>query len=125
MSTAVEIEKFVCPQCYAVLDVGDNFCRRCGLPTGDSAHAYATPAEVVPEARGNRSSWMENRWVVLAMLFLVLGPVGLPMLWRSRQFSLTWKLLLTAVVLAITAVILGLIWYVVQQSLAPLRELRY
>ncbi|MBN2474512.1 MAG: hypothetical protein JXB62_07880 [Pirellulales bacterium] len=130
MSTALDIEKIVCRHCYAVLDVGDSFCRHCGVPTGPASSAPWSPgaASAAPPAmrRGHglaTSRWSENRWVVLAMLFLVLGPVGLPMLWRSRQFSRTWKTVLTTFVLGVTVAIVGLIWYVFNKTLAPLREL--
>ncbi|MCX6071165.1 MAG: hypothetical protein NTU91_09970, partial [Chloroflexi bacterium] len=74
---------------------------------------------------GVAAKWSESPWVVLLALFLVLGPLGLPMLWRSRRFSLLWKLLLTVLMTAITIFILAMVWYVTNQALAPLRELRH
>ena len=41
-------------------------------------------------------------WVVV-LLFLVLGPLGLPYLWRSPSFSRRLKVLLTVLVLAYAA----------------------
>ena len=125
MSTALDIEKIVCPQCWAMLDVGDNFCRHCGMPTGSSAPSRPLPARGIPRHAAGRPGWLENVWVVLAMLFFVLGPLALPMLWRSRCFSPTWKLILTTVVLAITAFMLWWIWHSVDKALAPLRELDF
>jgi len=124
MSTTLDIEKIVCPQCYAMLDVGDNYCRHCGASTVNSAGPGEMPARLAPDRSRDRCGWSENRWLVLAMLFLVLGPLGLPMLWRSRQFSLTWKLILTSIMLAVTVAVVGTIWFVMQQALAPLRELK-
>lgn len=118
-TTAQEIENIVCQRCFALLDVQDNFCRHCGLPMkGGVAGGYAPPV------KSDRPGWSENPWVVLASLFLVFGPLGLPMLWRSRRFSLLWKIILTVVVLVLTVLIFVLIWYVVDQALAPLKELR-
>ena len=43
--------------------------------------------------------------VVLFMLFFVLGPFGLPLLWKNPNFSKTWKWVITAVMLAYTAML--------------------
>jgi hypothetical protein len=40
-------------------------------------------------------------WVVV-LLFLVLGPLGLPYLWRSPSFSRGMKVVLTVLVVAYT-----------------------
>ena len=124
MTAVQDIQKVVCPQCYAVLDVGDNFCRHCGAPMRNSAAASPVPARVVPARPGERSKWSENRWVVLALLLLVLGPVALPLLWRSRQFSPVWKVILTTLSLGMTVWILWWIWHDLQKTLEPLKELR-
>ncbi len=58
------------------------------------------------------------------MLFLTLGPLALPMLWRSRQFSRLWKIVLTAIVVVITLLIVAFLWEVVPQWLAEVRQLR-
>ncbi len=127
MTIAQEIEKIVCPRCHAMLDVVDNFCRHCGAATGDNANGPAAPTtqpvSYVPAPSHKRADWSESRWAVLTMLFLVLGPVALPMLWRSRQFTPLWKILLTLLVLGLTAAIVWLLWYVVVITLAPLQEL--
>ena len=129
--TTPSIERIVCRQCYAVLDATDNYCRCCGAPTpnmaGESASGRAAglvQAHVVAEPPAKRPNILESPWVVLAMLFLVLGPLALPMLWRSRRFTLLWKVVLTAVVVAITALLLWAIWRVFQVALAPLKQLR-
>lgn len=125
------IEKIVCRQCYAVLDAADNYCRHCGMPTPNlvaaadaGATAVLVEARLVSERCAKPSRGMDSPWIVLPMLFLVLGPLGLPMLWRSRQFSVLWKMILTVLVLAITAVVLWAIWLLYQKALAPLQELR-
>ncbi len=121
MTTAVELEKIVCRRCFAMLDVGDAFCRHCGVPT-------CKPDDSAADLSHDRStagpSLWENRWVVLAMLFLVLGPLGLPMLWRSGQFTPGWKVVLSVLVSGLTGAVIGMIWYVLQVSLEPLTQLR-
>jgi hypothetical protein len=62
-------------------------------------------------------------WPALAAL-LLFGPLGLPMLWRSRGFSPGWKALLTLVVLVLTAAVVWMAWYVLYRSLEPLRHLQ-
>jgi hypothetical protein len=42
------------------------------------------------------SRWFHRPWAVLLMLFVVLGPFGLPLLWRSPAFSRGAKVVLTA-----------------------------
>ena len=113
-------EKIVCPRCCAVLDAGDNYCRRCGQPTGVSQPE--SPRRIVTTER--KSDWTQSRVVVLAMLFAVLGPLALPMLWRSRNFSMMWKIVLTVATVAITALVVYLLWYFLYQALEPLRNLR-
>ncbi|MBI4354301.1 MAG: hypothetical protein HY595_03590 [Candidatus Omnitrophica bacterium] len=41
--------------------------------------------------------WYHNVWVVLLMLFFVLGPLGLPLVWSHPRFSQRTKWILTAV----------------------------
>jgi len=122
VATAEDIEKVVCYQCYAVLDAGDHFCRHCGQPLGEVPVPAGTLDGSVPTP-APRLRLSENRWVVLTMLLLVMGPLGLPMLWRSRQFSFMLKTALTLLILGVTAVILGVIYHTLQVRLQPLREL--
>ncbi len=118
MTAPEHIEKIVCPQCCAVLDASDNFCRHCGQPTRESAAGRS--GQIATTAR--KSNWAESRAMVFVMLFVVLGPLALPLLWRSREFSLPWKIVLTVVMVALTTLILTLIWYVLYQALEPLRQ---
>lgn len=51
--------------------------------------------------------WYYRPWVVVLLLFLVLGPLGLPLLYKSPQFSKGWKGGLTILTLLYTGY---LIW---------------
>ena len=53
--------------------------------------------------------WYYRPWVVLAMLFFVLGPLGLPLVYKSPAFSRTWKIILTVLMIAYT-------WYLVVET---------
>ena len=52
------------------------------------------------------AKWYYLAWSVVLLLFLVLGPFGLPLLWRSPNFPRGMKLALTIVVLAYSVVLL-------------------
>jgi len=46
--------------------------------------------------------WYLRPWVVVILLFFVLGPLALPLLYRSPKFTREWKLLLTLLVIIST-----------------------
>ena len=111
--------KSVCARCRAVLDSGDNYCRRCGEPSSEAAivagaRTASSPAQV---------AYWERPWVIVTFLFVLLGPFAIPMLWRSRRFTLVSKNILTALVLGETALLLWGLWFILQQAMGPLREL--
>ena len=68
-------------------------------------------------------SWWESPWVVLTLLFVVIGPFGLPLLWRSRRFTRPWKVALSIIAVGITVFAVLQIWYILNRALAPLLEL--
>ena len=43
-----------------------------------------------------RPKWYHNIWFVLAMLLFVLGPFGLPLVWKNPRLSRPVKAALTA-----------------------------
>ena len=128
MSNAV-IEALICPGCYAVLDAKDNYCRHCGVATARGGfpgrrafrNAFPWPARRCQLAGTAKLS--ESPWVILPLLFLILGPFALPLLWRSHRFTLVWKYVLTILMFAVTAALLWSMWFTVQQALAPLQQL--
>jgi len=116
---ASEIEKIVCYQCHAVLDLGDNYCRYCGTPTSQTARsAEYRPLGASPPPLGSGAS----KIVILTLLFAVLGPLALPLLWRCRCFSPTWKWLLTLIVLGVTFALVGFAWYAIHSVVASFHE---
>ena len=50
--------------------------------------------------------WYYRRWGVLLLLFVVLGPLGLPLLWKSPSFTRAWKIVLTALMVVYTVMLL-------------------
>ena len=119
----------VCRRCAALLDAADSYCRHCGeataAPAGSSdgkGKAKALRIEPTPAAPVRQPGWSESPWFVLPLLFLVLGPFALPLLWRSRRFTPIWKAVLTAFMLAVTVYLVWCIWLAVNQALATLQE---
>jgi hypothetical protein len=59
----------------------------------------------------------EPRWAVLLWLFVAMGPLALPMLWRSPCFSRRAKAVLTVLVflvfaVAVVALIFATQWFI-------------
>ena len=44
--------------------------------------------------------WYHRPFWVVVMLFVVIGPFGLPLLWKSPQFSRPMKIVLTVAMVA-------------------------
>ena len=52
-----------------------------------------------------RPRWYYRPWWVLLMLFAVLGPFGLPLLWKSPAFTRGMKIALAVAVVAYSALL--------------------
>src|SRR5215470_5022977 len=59
-----------------------------------------------PSDGAPRPRWYYRPWWVLLALFVVLGPFGLPLLWKSPSFSRWSKIALTVAVAAYTILLL-------------------
>jgi hypothetical protein len=53
-----------------------------------------------------KPKWYYNVWFVLLMLFFVLGPLGLPLVWKNPRFSRGVKVTLTLVMILYTVVLI-------------------
>lgn len=121
ISAPKTVSRTACRRCSEMLDVGDNFCRHCGEMTKvgvalTKIGRLPVPASAaVPE---KPLSWSENPVVVLLALSLI-GPLAIPMLWRSRRFTRGWKIGLTVAVLAVTVLAC---WYTVKAINAALDQ---
>jgi hypothetical protein len=86
--------QLTCGRCSEPMDAVDRFCRHCG------------------GKRGSSTSFHDHPMVILGLLFLVIGPLALPMLWRSASFTRNQKIgisianlaFIGAIVLAMAAV---------------------
>jgi len=88
---------------------------------GESAPVIEPPVTEIPKAPSHgtnaqrtsrpRSEWeqlVSNRKVILAMLFLVTGALGLPLLWLSPAFNATEKVIWSLVNLVYTLMLIGI-----------------
>ncbi len=69
----------------------------------------------MPEEEG-KIKWYLRPTIVVLLLFFVLGPFGLPLLYKSPRFTRTLKIILSVVVIAYT-------FYLIFASLEIGREL--
>ena len=124
--SAPAIQKILCLNCHAVLDATDNYCRHCGEPTvimAESGNARPRPVAHGYDSASHPIGFFESPWVILPLIFLVLGPLALPLLWRSRRFSLLWKNVLTVITLVYTVFLMASVWFSAQEAMKSFREL--
>ena len=80
-----------CPLCGAATPGPAAFCSQCGQPLAG-----------VPRPAPAKPRWYYNVWFVLFMLFFVVGPFGLPLVWKNPRFSRWIKIALTLVMVVYT-----------------------
>ncbi|MFZ5831599.1 MAG: hypothetical protein ACOY3P_16055 [Planctomycetota bacterium] len=81
------------------------------------------PGRVVPtSAPPEREPWHHSRGGMLLLLFVFLGPLALPLLWKNRRFPLPAKLLLTIAVGVLTAVAVWLLIWMIHYVEAQFHE---
>ena len=87
----------VCPACATIAVPSAAFCGGCG-----------TRLSAAGEPAAGRGKWYHNIWFVLAMLFLVTGPFGLPLVWKNPRLARWAKALLTAVTVLYTLLLINM-----------------
>ena len=68
----------------------------------------------------NKIPWYYRPWVVVLLLFFVLGPFGLPLVYKSPCFGRKAKILLTLLTAAYTAYVIWATVKIVQVTLSSL-----
>jgi hypothetical protein len=68
--------------------------------------------------------WLLTKGGVLVMLFLVLGPFGLPFLYKSPEFTKNGKVVWTLVVLLYTAALVAIIVVMIMYILRLFSQLQ-
>ena len=80
----------LCPKCQKEIDNQDSYCKSCGA-----------------EVRTDKPTpWYFRGWFVILMAFVVLGPLAIPLLWKSPEFSKRAKIILTVVIIIYTLILL-------------------
>ncbi len=67
----------------------------------------------------------ERAWVVLLMLFVLMGPLALPMLWKSPYFRRPTKVVLTVLVGLFAIVAVVVLWLVTVWFVEQMRAVRW
>jgi len=55
-----------------------------------------------------KPKWHQNVWLILFLLLFVLGPLGLPLVWKNPRFSRTVKIGLTLLMVGYTFLLIRL-----------------
>ena len=87
----------MCGACGAPMASEAKYCSRCGQ--GLDLAALRAPAQ---------PKWYYNIWFVLFMLFFVLGPFGLPLVWKNPRFSRSVKMVLSIAMIFYAAFLVDL-----------------
>ena len=93
----------VCPTCATIAAPSAAFCSSCGA---------RLPATAGPTA--GRGKWYHNIWFVLAILFLIAGPFGLPLVWKNPRLPRWAKAALTAATVLYTLLLINTTLVMVQ-----------
>ena len=72
-------------------------------------------------AAGRVTTWYYRPWAVVVLLFLVLGPLGLPLLWKSPSFTRGWKIVLTVALVVYTALLVESVVVAVRVGLEQMK----
>ena len=80
-----------CSSCGAEAQAAARFCSQCGKALDGDAQAQAPIGK-----------WYHNVWFALFLLFFVLGPFGIPLVWTNPRLARGVKIALTVVTLLYT-----------------------
>ena len=105
-----------CRVCGTVSPSPAAFCSLCGQSLGD-ATAAPRPAQSQPH-------WYHNAWFVLFMLFFVLGPFGLPLVWKNPRFHRWVKVGLTLSMVVYTVALLDITVRAIQAVMTEIRNVQ-
>lgn len=100
------VDTILCPNCEATLPAAAALCPHCGATTRPGHLQSAKDGAAHPAAGARPAAarapqgppLLDRPWVVLSLLFFVMAILGLPLLWKSRAFSLASKVLLSIIV---------------------------
>ena len=96
MTVPVQTEK--CPMCEVPIGAAAKFCSNCGMPLGKGTSQAAS-----------KPKWYYNVWFTLFLLFFVLGPLALPLVWKNPKFPKPVKIVLTVLMVVFCFVFVQLV----------------
>ena len=67
-----------------------------------------------------KTPWYYRPWIVILLLFFVLGPFGLPLVYKSPYFGRKAKIFLTLLTVAYTAYVVWATVKIVQVTISSL-----
>ena len=77
----------------------------------------STPGVDLPEpAASSASEMVQSRAAVLAILFLVTGALGIPLLWMNQSFSNLERIVWAIIVTIYTVALIAIAWMIVMWS---------
>ena len=87
------------------------------LAAPPAAHEPATgTVDVVDPSTGSAEELVQSRAAVLAILFLVTGALGIPLLWMNQSFSTIERIFWAIVVTIYTIGLIVVAWMIVMWS---------
>ena len=89
----------MCRKCGRVIDSNHKFCPHCG------------------QRQDLGSAWYYHPVWILVLAFCVLGPLAIPLVWRSQRMSLAAKAMATVAILLYTVYCVYAAWQVVRLEL--------
>ena len=105
-----------CMMCGASAPAGTKFCGQCG----QSLDPLAAP---LPPRTEQRPRWYNNIWFVLFMLFFVVGPFGLPLVWKNSRFSQRAKIILTLLMVVYTVLLVEWTMQAIQAVMGQVNQI--
>ena len=112
------IPQLVCDHCGGTIVAGQAVCPRCN----QTSHQTRTPPRQSASLRKSLTQAIDNPWVVLGLLFGVMGPLAIPILWRSRSFSWPAKIILSVAVCVYITVLVWLAWLAVRMAWEQIQQ---
>ncbi len=90
----------------------------------DDDTAHETPIEAVVvsgDDKREHNRWLQSRGAVLAMMFLVTGVFGIPLLWINKQFTAAervfWSVVVTIYTLLLLVIVACILWWMWQRTM--------
>lgn len=94
-----------CPRCARTVEPLDRYCRHCGARLGQE------------------DSILYHPLTIFIIAFTVLGPLAIPMVWRSNQMTRAAKHGMTWLILAYFALVLVVGYYLLKYMLEAIARL--